>query len=610
VAGPERLGVRRLQRGAALLLLLVVLVLGASWFLVSRLDAIAGAFTAIDRNRNAVVLSRARQTLIGYVANTAAEGNESNPGRFPCPEAAGNVGNPASEGTAAPNCTLPAVGRLPWRTLGIDKLRDSANEPLWYVVSAGWALSNSTSPPLTTYINSDCGSAGGTQACTTGQLTVDVSAKAVALIIAPGAAMNVAASAGCTARNQARSAPSPTIDARDYIECFNTGTSTFATIGPTTSFNDQVVRITVADVMPAIEAAIASRVEREIAPLLRGVYATSSWGANVSAGNPVYPFAAPFADPSLTASYQGSSASCAGGVCKGLLPVMFSNVPGTSTPCTPSAGSPCDPTFVRWVSPPAPVFTRTGGATLRSPATCSVLAASVDCTISASGPLLGLPAPMTFTLAATANNVGMAMRKFDTTVAMTGIDPAGRSIVVPPAVPSTAMAFDGSVRVILSGSIPISGGNLISDALCGLLGIACYQINISMPITLLADHPVLNSADPTTGWFMRNEWYRVLYYAAAQATTPAALPTAPACTAGTTCVTVSNLTPLPNDNKRAILILTGRSINGNARPSGTLTDYLEFGNAAGNFERQPVSTAVAPALKKPFNDRIVVVDTN
>src|SRR3989442_75830 len=225
---------------------------------------------------------------------------------------------------------------------------------------------------------------------TIGQLNVDAQANAaVALIIAPGAAMNVAASAGCTARNQARSAPSPTIDARDYIECFNTGTSTFATTGPTTSLNDQVVRITVADVMPGIEAAIASRVEREIVPLLRGVYATSSWGANVSPGNPVYPFAAPFGDRSLAASYRGSSASCGGGVCKGLLPVMFSNAPGTSTPCPPSAGAPCDPPFVRWVSPPAPVFTRTGGATLRGTPACSVLAASVDCTVMPSGAGLG-----------------------------------------------------------------------------------------------------------------------------------------------------------------------------------------------------------------------------
>ena len=596
MAAPERPGVRRLQRGAALLVLLAVLVLGASWFLVSRLDALsAGIFTASNRNHNALVLSQAKQALIGYVAMNAAQSGENNPGRFPCPEGAALVGTSA-EGISAPYVgppnapTCATAGRLPWRTLGLDKLVDSSAEPLWYVVSPGWQLVTSTT---TLTINSN----------TIGQLNVDGQANAaVALIIAPGAAMNVAASAGCTARNQARSAPAPTMDARDYLECFNTGTSTFATTGPTTSFNDQVVRITVADVMPGIEAAIASRVEREIAPLLRGVYATSSWGANVSAGNPVYPFAAPFADPSLTASYQGNSASCTGGVCKGLLPVMFSNAPGTSTPCTPSAGSPCDPAFVRWVSPPAPVFTRTGGATLRGTPTCSVLAASVDCTISASGPLLGLPAPMTFTLAATANNVGMALRKFDTTVAMTGIDPAGRSIV------SAPMASDASTRVTLSGSIPISGGNLIADVLCGLLGIACYQMNISMPITLLADHPVLNSTDPVTGWFMRNEWYRVLYYAAAQTTTPAALPAAPACTVGTNCVTVSNLTPA--NDKRAILILTGRSINGTARPSGTLADYLEFGNAAGNFERQPVSTAVDAAVKKPFNDRIVVVDVN
>ena len=601
MAGPKCIRVRRLQRGAALLVLLAVLVLGASWFLVSRLDALsAGIFTASNRNHNALVLSQAKQALIGYVAMNAAQSGENNPGRFPCPEGAALVGTSA-EGISAPYVgppnapTCATVGRLPWRTLGLDKLVDSSAEPLWYVVSPGWQLVTSTT---TLTINSN----------TIGQLNVDGQANAaVALIIAPGAAMNVAASAGCTARNQARSAPAPTMDARDYIECFNTGTSTFATTGATTSFNDQVVRITVADVMPGIEAAIASRVEREIAPLLRGVYATNSWGANVSAGNPVYAFAAPFADPSLTASYQGGSASCAGGVCKGLLPVTFSNAAGTSTPCTPSAGSPCDPTFVRWVSPPAPVFTRTGGATLRS-ANCSVLAASVDCTVMASVPVLGAGTSMNFTLAATADKVGMALRKFDTTVAMTGIDPAGRSIVVPPTVPSTAMALDGSVRVILSGSIPISGGNLISDALCTLLGLTCYQMNISMPITLLADHPVLNSTDPVTGWFMRNEWYRVLYYAAAQTTTPAALPTAPACTPGTNCVTVSNLTPA--NNKRAILILTGRSINASARPSSTLADYLEFGNATGSFERQPVSTAVDAALKKPFNDRVVVVDVN
>ena len=105
-----------------------------------------------------------------------------------------------------------------------------------------------------------------------------------------------------------------------------------------------------------------------------------------------------------------------------------------------------------------------------------------------------------------------------------------------------------------------------------------------------------------------HEWYRVLYYAAALGDTANALPTAPACTPSVTCLTIANVTPA--SRQRAFFILTGRSINGSSRPSGTLGDYLEFGNATSSFERQPVSTAVAAALKKPFNDRIVVIDTN
>ena len=57
---------------------------------------------------------------------------------------------------------------------------DANAEPLWYVVSPGWALSNSTVPPLQTFINSD----------SVGQLTVDgVANDSVALIIAPGPAI-------------------------------------------------------------------------------------------------------------------------------------------------------------------------------------------------------------------------------------------------------------------------------------------------------------------------------------------------------------------------------------------------------------------------------------
>jgi len=45
-------------------------------------------------------------------------------------------------------------------------------------------------------------------------------------------------------------APSPTIDPLDYLECYSTATSTFVTKGVSTSFNDQVVKITVAEIVP------------------------------------------------------------------------------------------------------------------------------------------------------------------------------------------------------------------------------------------------------------------------------------------------------------------------------------------------------------------------
>ncbi|MDH5212138.1 MAG: hypothetical protein OEW96_10765, partial [Betaproteobacteria bacterium] len=158
----------------ALLAFLAIAVMVFAYVLTSRLNA-ASQFVGIDRDHNAKVLSQAKQALIGWLAMNAA-GTDSDPGRLPCPEAPGDF-NTVNEGRAAGNCTLPAVGRLPWRTLGLDKLVDAAGEPLWYVVSPGWALPCGT---CNTVINAD----------SIGQLALDgVPNAAVALIIAPGPAL-------------------------------------------------------------------------------------------------------------------------------------------------------------------------------------------------------------------------------------------------------------------------------------------------------------------------------------------------------------------------------------------------------------------------------------
>lgn len=562
----------RKQHGIALLVMMTVLALGVSWFAVTRLAASAN-FTAAARARNAEVLHLAKIALVGHVAQRASRSGENNPGRLPCPEAPGNAGGP-NEGVAAGNCTLPAVGRLPWRTLGLSKLVDASAEPLWYVVSAGWALVPPGTATLT--INSN----------TLGQLSVDGEPNgAVALIVAPGPAFSVQAAAGCAARVQSRSALPP--DFRDYLECDNATSpadANFVTDGPPGSYNDQVLRVTAADLLPAIEAAIAHRIEREIVPQLKSVYASAAWG--LSATNPLFAYAAPFSDPA-TSSYQGTV-----GTLRGLLPFTFSQ-----QGCNPATDPRCSTTFVNWntTAPYAPAVSMTG-VSLPVYSCPTVNATAIQCT----GTYIAAATTVQLTLTATANNVAMALRQFDpsrVTVLYRQL-PLLTWQTASATVTGQFNAGDGSVTITAQVSVP---GTL-------LLG---YAFDISADIGTFTDHPLLDaSTASSTGWFVRNQWYRLAHYAlapghGASGASPRACSDSPL-----TCLSVANVSP--PGKQRSILILVGRALPGQTRPSGNLADFLEFGNAAvpAAFERQPVSTAIAPALKKPFNDRVIVVDAN
>jgi hypothetical protein len=362
-----------------------------AYVLTSRLNA-ASRFVGIDREHNARVLNRAKQALIGYMAQQAALAGENNPGHLPCPEAPANFGT-ANEGIEASFCAAPAVGRLPWRTLGLERLVDAAGEPLWYAVSTGWHRPNSTD---TLTINSD----------SIGQLALDgVANDAVALIIAPGAVLSVQAGAGCTAWTQARPvAGAP--DLRNYLECGNT-TANYLTGSPGNTFNDQVLRVTAADVMPALEAAIADRMQREIAPVLRTVY-TSSEYTGIPSSSPLYPYAAPFANPG-TANFQGTA-----GTYQGLLP--FSQTQG----CNPATDARCTTTLVNWSSGTPPTAYKTGGFGSIYSQSCSWQSSGTVALCSGrydedpgnqSGP------GMVIAMTATINNVAMGLRFLDTTKA-------------------------------------------------------------------------------------------------------------------------------------------------------------------------------------------------
>ena len=464
-------GTRR-ERGMALLALLAVVVLAASWLLVKQLNAETGGAAAARKVRNAEVLNRAKQALIGYVAAQAAKTLEDNPGALPCPEAAGYYGSPSQEGQTASSCTLPKVGRFPWRTIGTDKLVDASGEPLWYVVSPGWANTGSN-----TSINSN----------STGQLTVDgVANSAVALIIAPGPAFSAPAATGCIAWNQTRPT-SGTLDWRNYLECDNatypTPDASFVTAASSAAFNDQVVVITAADILPAIEAAVADRIERDVAPTLRSMYNGGAWSGSSSI--PLLPFPAAFATPS-TSAMQGVT-----GTLQGLLPLSYAETaPASGVLCTPSGAAPrCSPSFVSWSS--SNISDMAGG--LPFTASCTTTAAQVSCSYFYWCWLGGCAS--SFTLNATASNVGMAMRQINSATTMTNVAVAGRSA-------SAVLNANGSATVALSGTTTADSGG--ANASCGISGFwtiffSCMQGSIAVPITLFADHPILDSTSTGAG---------------------------------------------------------------------------------------------------------------
>ena len=112
-----------------------------------------------------------------------------------------------------------------------------------------------------------------------------------------------------------------------------------------------------------------------------------------------------------------------------------------------------------------------------------------------------------------------------------------------------------------------------------------------MEKSVLADYSLLDSEDPVTGWFVRNQWYRVVYYAAV-----------PSCASmPSSCLSVAAGTG--TRPARAIMVLAGRSLGGAARPNGKLEDYLDSLENRDNdrsFEQLPVGAR--------HNDRIVVVE--
>ena len=112
------------QSGFFLLILLTLIAIISGAFLVKIFGT--SAQKASRDSRTEAALAQAKEALIFYAASYADTHGTS------------GEGTPA---TASSACTLKdvtALGRLPWKTLGLPDLRDGNQECLWYAVSGNF----------------------------------------------------------------------------------------------------------------------------------------------------------------------------------------------------------------------------------------------------------------------------------------------------------------------------------------------------------------------------------------------------------------------------------------------------------------------------------------
>lgn len=259
---------RRGERGQALLFLLAILGLATGMFVYNAVSGVSRANA--DAKTNARALAEAKAALIGWAVSRGTSTSTARPGELPCPDTTGL-------GSDSGSCAAGLLGRLPWKTLGIREPKDAAGETLWYAVAGPFRRFNAS----TTAITSDT---MGDMTVYNGSTATNLTTQAVAVIFAAGGAL------GSQVRDTTTTANCPTtgttiaknLCAANYLESTG-GANNAVNNGPfvsalaSTTFNDQVLVITAADLMPLVE----QRVAREMMAILE----------NYRAATGVYPWA-------------------------------------------------------------------------------------------------------------------------------------------------------------------------------------------------------------------------------------------------------------------------------------------------------------------------------
>lgn len=278
------------QGGSALLLMLFVLLLGVSSWLL------AGSRAAPRAEDTALVLGAAHDGLLAWSFARqphSAGSNDSRPGSLPCPDLhdpfSERAGWPGSDVLDTCNTVESRIGRLPWRSLGLEKLEDATREPLWYLVAA--PFHDSDNGPL----NSDSSAHLPTFSFPPLQSLAADGDRIVAVVFAPGAALP----------GQSRTSASERLNPRNYLEALTVDGQSFDNANPASArisgelagrLNDRLIVIRQSELIAPVEA----RAAREYLQLFQQY-------RNLKGS---YPDAAASDDPGCTETGAVSLAGC------------------------------------------------------------------------------------------------------------------------------------------------------------------------------------------------------------------------------------------------------------------------------------------------------------
>lgn len=281
-----RASVRSAQRGQAIIFTAVLIALGVFAAVYTTVSSTSAAIASKQAADTTKALAEVKSALIAWSAARTPPDTTSQirPGELPCP--ANNT-----DGNDPGGCSAGAIGRVPWKSLGIPEPKDGSGETLWYAISGPFRYygAGNTAP-----ITSDT---LGTLTVYHGSSATTLTSQAVAVIFAPGASLGAqdrssTTTASCTttgtviARN---------LCATNYLESTGGGNNA-QTGGPfihaalSSTFNDRALAITNEDLMPLVE----QRVAREMMSILEsyknatGVYPWADLGDGNSNGSGSY----------------------------------------------------------------------------------------------------------------------------------------------------------------------------------------------------------------------------------------------------------------------------------------------------------------------------------